>query len=209
VDDLTLMIDVARDHGLRTFAHCSGIEGIRNAVEAGIGSIEHGFFMDQPMLERMAEKDIAWVQTFSPVHFQWTHPEFAKWSPQTITNIRGIVDSHLEHAALAARLGTPLVAGSDAGSHGVVHGQGLIEELLFLIEAGIPMTEVLTSATSRPRRLWGAPSNRIAADANAEFITYSTSPFENSEALRNVESVVRDGRVLHESKNIELDKITA
>ncbi len=44
-----LIVAIAREHGRKTFAHCSGIDGLRIAVEAGIDSIEHGFFMDRGM----------------------------------------------------------------------------------------------------------------------------------------------------------------
>lgn len=199
VDELKLMIEVGRQHDMVTFAHCSGIEGIRVAAEAGVGSIEHGFFMDRAALEQLAEKQIAWVPTYSPVHFQGAHPEYAKWSPETVVKLQKIVDDHLEHSAMAVEIGTPIVAGSDAGSHGVPHGTGLIDELFFMIKAGLPMKEILTSTTSRPRRLWGAQPNRISSGEGAEFITFTDSPFQRPETLRNVELVVREGRVLHRS----------
>lgn len=196
-DELKLIVEVAAEHGLPTFAHCSGIEGVRVATAAGIGSIEHGFFLDRPTLEMAAEKEIAWVPTFSPVHFQWAHPEYASWSDETVAKMRRILDNHSAFCGVAHQLGTQIVAGSDAGSQGVRHGPGLIDELFFFAEAGLPMTEILISATSRPRHLWGAAPNRIATAQPAEFITLGASPYVDRTALRDVRLVVREGRVLH------------
>lgn len=209
VDELKLMIRTGKQHGLKTFAHCSGIDGIRVAAEAGIGSIEHGFFMDRVALEQLAEKQIAWVPTYSPVHFQGAHPEYAKWSPETVAKLQKIVADHLEHSAMAVEIGAPIVAGSDAGSHGVPHGTGLIDELFFMIEAGLPMLEILTAATSRPRRLWGAKKNYIQEGAEAEFITMTDTPFKQPDALRNVERVVREGNILHRAHNTQSTTTTA
>ncbi|MDP6175120.1 MAG: amidohydrolase family protein, partial [Rhodospirillales bacterium] len=85
----------ADHHGRRSFAHCSGIAGLGVATGAGFNSIEHGFFMEPRILEIMARKRIAWVPTFSPVHFQWARPELADWNEETVGNLRAILDTHL------------------------------------------------------------------------------------------------------------------
>jgi imidazolonepropionase-like amidohydrolase len=169
-EELATIVEVAHRAGKKTFAHCSGLDGLEVAVEAGIDSIEHGFFMSRAILEGMAEKGIAWVPTFSPVHFQWARPELAGWSAATIGNLRRILDGHLEHVALADRLGVNLVAGSDAGSPGVPHGAGLVDEIFHFLDAGLSMTAALTAATSRPRRLWDCAAATIALGETAELI---------------------------------------
>ncbi len=185
-EELGLIVSQARELGLRTFVHCSGVAGLETAVAAGVDSIEHGFFMTRDILKSMADKGTAWVPTFSPVHFQWQRPEIAGWDGQTVANLRRILDSHLEHVAMAADMGVPLVAGSDAGSHGVRHGEALIDELGFFSRAGLSMEEVLRSATSRPRSRWGAEPVSIRAGCRAEFIALAGSPFEDPNHLRTV-----------------------
>jgi imidazolonepropionase-like amidohydrolase len=182
--ELRLIVAAAHQRGRRTFAHCSGCDGLEVAVAAGVDSIEHGFFMSREILGRMADKGIAWVPTFSPVHFQWARPELAGWDAAAIGNLRGILDSHLEHVAIAHTLGVELIAGSDAGSPGVVHGTALIDELFHFLAAGIPMRDVLRSATSRPRRLWGLPAVDIRPGNAAEIVMFEQSPFDDPAALR-------------------------
>jgi imidazolonepropionase-like amidohydrolase len=184
-EELATIVEVAHRAGKKTFAHCSGLDGLEVAVEAGIDSIEHGFFMTRSILEGMAAKGIAWVPTFSPVHFQWARPELAGWSEATIGNLRRILDGHLEHVALADRLGVNLVAGSDAGSPGVPHGTGLVDEIFHFLDAGLTMNAALTSATARPRRLWGCEAAMIAPGARAELVALAASPFDDAAALRS------------------------
>lgn len=193
LESLKLIVSVAADHGLKTFAHCSGLDGLELAVAAKVDSIEHGFFMEEGILDAMVEKEIAWVPTFSPVHFQWARPELAGWNENTIGNLRRILDDHLHHVEMAYHKGVQLVAGSDAGSHGVQHGSALIDELDFFLEAGLPMQEVLKSATSRPRRLWGCESIDIAENNIADFVALGSSPFEHANALRDVRMVFSQG----------------
>jgi imidazolonepropionase-like amidohydrolase len=186
VEELTEAVSTAHRLGRKTFAHCSGLAGLEVAVAAGVDSIEHGFFMTREILARMADKRIAWVPTFSPVHFQWARPEVVGWNAATVDNLRRILDSHSEHVAIAHELGVMLVAGSDAGSQGVDHGVALIDELFHFLHAGVPMEAVLKSATSRPRNLWDVPPATIAAGQRVEFIALARSPFEHPNALREV-----------------------
>jgi imidazolonepropionase-like amidohydrolase len=191
-EELRLIVSLARRQGLRTFVHCSGIDGLETAVAAGVDSIEHGFFMTREVLQGMAEQGIAWVPTFSPVHFQWQHPEIAGWNGQTVANLRRILDSHLEHVGLAAELGVPLIAGSDAGSHGVRHGQSLIDELDFFARAGLPMEDILRAATSLPRQRWGVAPARLAAGQQAECVALAGSPFDDPVHLHHLVEVFRE-----------------
>lgn len=191
VESLRLIVRCAREHGLRTFAHCSGTEGIAVSVEAGVDSIEHGFFMTEELLRRMADQGTAWVPTFAPVHFQWRRPEVAGWRPETVLKLGAILEAHREHVARAAQLGVDLVAGSDAGSPGVEHGAGLIDELRCLLECGLSMEQTLRSASSVPRRLWRAEPADIRRGARANLALFDADPFRDPANLLRASEVVR------------------
>jgi imidazolonepropionase-like amidohydrolase len=135
--------------------------------------------MSREILAILAEKQIAWVPTFSPVHFQWARPEIVGWNDEVVANLRRILDSHSEHVAIAVEMGVPVVIGSDAGSHGVRHGAAVIDEIGFLIGAGVPLTKALNAATSLPRKLWRNDTADIKPGSKAEIIGLAESPFEN------------------------------
>lgn len=189
LDELRTIVALAHELGLRSFAHCSGTEGIDVAVRAGVDSIEHGFFMTGEILLRMADQGTAWVPTFSPVHFQWQRPELAGWKAQTVAKLRAILDSHREHVALAARLGVHLVAGSDAGSPGVEHGAGLIAELNHFLDCGMTMAQALRAASSLPRRLWGVEPAQIRIGAAVDLTLFDADPFHDRANLARVGGV--------------------
>lgn len=189
VDEARLIVRTARELGLLTYCHCSGTDGLAIATEAGIDSIEHGFFMEEQYLNVMAEKQIAWVPTFKPVYFQYERPELAGWSETTVAKLWEILDRHFVMIEKADRLGVPIVAGSDAGSYGVPHGSSLVDELLFHHRVGLSVERVLASGTSTPRRLWNCPSADIAAGNRADLIALAGSPFDRIEHLRSVTAV--------------------
>ncbi len=180
LEELSALVDISHAKGMQTFAHCSGLAGLELAIKARVDSIEHGFFMNKEILEKMAEHQIAWVPTFSPVYFQWKYPEYAGWDENTVENLRRIIDSHYQHVKIAQALGVLLVAGSDAGSYGVDHGRALIDELLHFLAAGLSLEEALTSATSRPRTLWSLPSANIEVGNQIDVVGFKSCPLKKA-----------------------------
>lgn len=193
-DELRLIVAQAHARDRKTFAHCSGVAGLETAVAAGVDSIEHGYFMTRDILGRMADKRIAWVPTFSPVHFQRAESHHAGWDEATVNNLSRLLDDHAEQVRHAHALGVAVLAGSDAGSPGVDHGSGLIDELLHLARAGLPMQALLQAASSLPRSLWNMPPATITPGNRADMIMLAHSPFDDPHALREVRLVLRGAR---------------
>jgi imidazolonepropionase-like amidohydrolase len=184
LEEARLVVATAQACGRRTFAHCSGAKGLAIAAQAGVGSIEHGFFMDRETLTTMADKDVAWTPTFCPVHFQWARPEVVGWSPQTVGNLRRILDEHARHLLLAHQLGVRLLLGTDAGSMGVEHGHAVFAEIERYLEAGLPLEAVLQAATATARRHFGLASPTLAKGAIFDAVLLPKSPFQDIGALR-------------------------
>jgi len=184
LEDTRLAVETARACSRNTFAHCSGVKGLAIAAAAGVGSIEHGFFMNRGTLSLMLTNGVAWTPTFCPVHFQWAHPEAVGWSPQTVGNLRRILDDHARHLALAHEMGVTLLLGTDAGSMGVEHGYAVFEEIDRYLEAGLPLEATLRAATSTARRHFGFESTTLARGAPFDALLFAKSPFEDVRTLR-------------------------
>ncbi len=187
-----LVVETARAHGRNTFAHCSGQKGLAIAAQAGIGSIEHGFFMNRETLAMMRDNRVAWTPTFCPVHFQWAKPEAVGWPPATVDNLRRILDSHAEHLRLADEMGVELLLGTDAGSMGVEHGYAVFDEIDRYLEAGLSLRRTLHAATAAARRHFGFAHDRLAAGAPFDAQLLDASPFDDLQALRQPRKVWAD-----------------
>jgi len=109
---------------------------------------------------------------------------------------------------LASRLGVPLIAGSDAGSYGVKHGSALLDEIVFMHEAGIPLELVLHGATSLPRKTWNCQNADIAEGNKADLLLLNGSPFDDPANLRELLAVYKDGWFEPENQNVEACKDT-
>lgn len=197
VEELTEFVRAARARGRQTFVHCSGHDGVTNCIGARVDTIEHGFFVDAGQLARMRDADIAWVPTFAPVQFQVDRPEACGWSKEICANLRRILDGHAASLVKAAELGVRIIAGSDAGSHGVPHGRGLLDELVLMEQAGLSALRVIHAATGAAAARLGFAEKfgELRAGAKARFILTEADVRATVANLRQPKTVVFDGAV--------------
>ncbi|MDH5399667.1 MAG: amidohydrolase family protein [Cyclobacteriaceae bacterium] len=145
--EVAACVKAARSKGMQIFAHASGQEGIENAILGGVDTIEHGFSMSEEQLLKMRDFDIAWVPTFVPVQFYYEALRKNKAGWKQLDILKKVLDQHAQMLIKAHELGVTIIAGSDAGSRGVPHGQGLLNELVLMEKAGMNPLDVLKSAT--------------------------------------------------------------
>jgi imidazolonepropionase-like amidohydrolase len=194
----------AQSFGRQTFAHASGDTGIERALDGGVDSIEHGFFVRDDQLAKMRDRQIAWVPTFAPVQRQVDHADRMGWDANIVSNLRKILDGHAASLVKAHEMGVQIIAGSDAGSYGVPHGLGFFYELELMERAGLTPLAVLNAAT-------GAPSSRLAFKEKfgqikpgfrPRFIVTRHSPLETVANLGKDKLVVFDGQIIASDGNI-------
>lgn len=190
MEELIFLVGTAERYGLKTMTHCSGEQGLEMAVEAGVGSIEHGFFMSDRILSIMRDKHIAWVPTFIPVHFQLDNPHYAGWNDKSIDSLKRILDDHRSSLLKAETRGNLIFTGSDAGSYGVEHGFSFMEELRLNYEAGVSLSNLLNWATIAPRKFWNMEDHSIIPGNKADIIALEGNPFEDFHYLLTKKEVV-------------------
>ncbi|GAB5559458.1 MAG: amidohydrolase family protein [Synoicihabitans sp.] len=206
VEELSTFVNASRDRGKHTMVHCSGNDGVDNCIAARVDTVEHGYFIDDDQLSRIRDADTVWVPTFAPVQFQIDEPEHIGWSEQVCTNLQRIIDGHSRSLVKAQELGVRIVAGSDAGSHGVPHGWGFLRELELMQSAGLTATQVLATATGAGRKRMGYAESfgALLPGYKSRFLLTTHDVLQDVAQLRRPKTVVFDGHVItsgdHESQ---------
>lgn len=201
-EEIASLVAAARRYGKQTFAHATGDLGIDRAIDGGVDSIEHGFFVREDQLARMRDKDIAWVPTFAPVQVQVDEADRMGWDEKTVANLRRILDQHAALLVKAREMGVTIIAGSDAGSCGVAHGIGFQFELELMERAGLSSLDVINAATGKSAQRFGyyEKIGRIQVGCRTRFILTKHSPLETVANLRKPKLCVFDGLLLHSKK---------
>ncbi|MCC8138714.1 MAG: amidohydrolase family protein [Lachnospiraceae bacterium] len=130
-ESIRRMIDTAHDAGMAVMAHCNGDRTCFYTLEAGVDSLEHGFFMEDETLALLAERGTAWLPTFAPVANLLGHGRFPE------AEVQKNLAMQAERVKKAAALGAHIGLGSDAGAWMVPHGQGTVDEYQELKKAGV------------------------------------------------------------------------
>ena len=202
--EVSNLVAAAKSFGRQTFAHASGDAGIERAIDGGVDSVEHGFFVREDQLARMRDRQIAWVPTFAPVQNQIDHADIMNWDDGVVSNLKKILDQHAASLAKAHQMGVQIIAGSDAGSYGVAHGLGFLYELELMERAGLPSLAVINAATgnSSSRLGYSEPFGQIKPGYISRFILTNHTPLETVSSLREPKSVVFDGDVFESGEAI-------
>jgi imidazolonepropionase-like amidohydrolase len=199
------LVNAAKSFGKQTFAHASGDVGIDRVIDGGADSVEHGFFVREDQLAKMRDRQIAWVPTFAPVQEQVDHADLMGWDAEVVSNLQKILDQHAASLVKAHALGVQIIAGSDAGSVGVAHGVGFLNELELMERAGLPALAVLNAATgnSSSRLGYKEKFGQIKAGYLSRFLLTRHSPLETTVNLRKQKSIVFDGEVFESGGDAE------
>ena len=141
LSDVKELVHIAHEEGFAVMTHASGTEKVRFAAEAGVDSIEHGYYIDNETLQILKEKQIVWVPTAV------TSENLIKTERFNEDEVKKISDCHKAAIKEAAGLGVLIGCGSDAGAYAVRHGQGAVDEYNLLHELiGINTDSILKSA---------------------------------------------------------------
>ncbi len=192
--EIRVIVDEAHKRGIAVAAHAIGFNGIRNAVQAGVDTIEHGHQLTPELTADLASRDGTLVPTlfvYRQIAEQPSIPDYAQ------TKAKAIVDEHRRAVRLAQEAGLRIGAGSDAGSPMTPHG-ALIDELLALVNAGVSPGDALRAATQDAARVLGLGHElgRVAPGFLADLVLVPENPLADLGRLRSISSVWKGGRLV-------------
>ncbi len=199
LDEMRAAIEEARKAGRRTAAHAMGVDGIADAVKAGITSIEHGVYLSDEVVRSMRRDGTFLVPTLiAPVAI--TEGGLKAGIPEfMVRKSEYVLSAHVQSFQKALDAGVAIAAGSDAGTPLNPHGS-LVPELVLMVQHGMTPLQAIRSATSAAADLLGlgASLGRIAPGYAADLIAVAGNPADRIEALDDVRHVFVNGRTLRE-----------
>ncbi|WP_020006812.1 metal-dependent hydrolase family protein [Salinicoccus albus] len=201
LEELKVIVEEAQfRNGVKVMAHAQGLEGIRQCVEAGIHSIEHGIYMDDEICGKMKDQGTYLVPTLlAPVSVLEFADELGM-SKAAIEKSEEVIQIHKESFTRAYNAGVKIAMGTDAGVF--KHGTNL-RELELMVECGMTPMDAITASTKTAAECLGYTDTGLVKEGyTADFILSKENPLENIGALKahdNIQMVAKDG-VIH--KNI-------
>ena len=162
LDELKTIVDEAKNNGLKVSAHSHSLIGIRNAIEAGMDSIEHGTFVDRKTAKTMKEKNVSLIPTLLVHHYLYKNgfPKWDVYGNEKKAKLKDIIGIQKENIANAYEEGVNILMGTDSGV--IPHGHNL-EELSHLVSIGMSPAEAIASGTIKAAEFLG--KDNLGTDA--------------------------------------------
>lgn len=194
-EELNAAVDEARKFGLKVAAHAHGTQGIKDAVRAGVASIEHGTFLDDEAIRLMKERGTYLVADI--YDDEYIQGEGKK---------NGLPVDFLEHDADLGRIqrenfrkavqaGVKIAFGTDAGVF--PHGTNALQ-FAWMVKYGLTPMQAIQSATAWAADLLGKSGElgSLKPGKKADLIAVDGNPVDDVTTLERVQFVVKDGKIV-------------
>jgi imidazolonepropionase-like amidohydrolase len=198
VDEMRVIVDEAHKQKLKVAAHATTAEGIKNAVAAGVDSIEHGTGANREDLEMMKAKGIFLVPTVGLAYALSDPQRRDELSPKQLQRREAYRQQMQQVIQLAEDLGVPIASGFDAESP-QTQGKNA-NELVALTVVGMTPLQAIRAATVNASELigWQDRIGAIEAGKLADLIAVDGDPLSDIKTLERVKFVMKGGKVVKE-----------
>ncbi len=146
--ELRAGFEEAAKAGKLSASHAQGSEGIKNAVRAGVRTIEHGIFLDEEAISLMLERGTYFSMTLVAPKMINDYGEAAGVPKFMVDKSAWVMEAHLKSAAAAYQAGVKIICGTDAGTPFNKHGESVVVELQLMRQIGMSPMDIIKAATS-------------------------------------------------------------
>ena len=195
--EIRAAVEEAAKRGTFVAAHAHGAEGIKNAIRAGVRTIEHGSYLDDEGIELMV-KHGTWLVA-DVYNGDYTEEVGTRdgWSAEILRKNRETTDIQRAAFAKAVKAGVRIGFGTDSGIY--PHGDNA-RQFAYMVKYGMTPLDAIRTATLSAAASLGRSQElgSIATGKFADLIAINGDPLEDIDRMRNVSGVIKQGLLIHQ-----------
>jgi imidazolonepropionase-like amidohydrolase len=190
-EEMKAMVEESHRLGHRVAAHAMGRDGIDAALKAGVDSIEHGYGLDEELMDRMVRQGTYWCPTIY-VGVYVAEGRAAAGAPIWLT----MRDLEAKAFGVALRKGVKIAFGTDAG--GFAWTENAAKEFNYMVRYGMTPMQAIQSATIVAADLLERPNDMGAIEAGkyADIVAVAGDPLSDITKLEHLNFVMKGGEVV-------------
>jgi imidazolonepropionase-like amidohydrolase len=194
VEELRAAVQEAHAAGRKVAAHAHGAQGIRNAITAGIDSIEHASLIDDEGIRMAKEHGTYLVMDIYNDDYILGKARDYNIPEEFVEKEKKLGQLQRDNFRKAHAAGVKMAFGSDAGVY--PHGDNA-KQFAYMVQYGMTPAEAIRAATSSAADLLGqaADLGTLEAGKYADLIAVIADPLADVHALENVGFVMKGGKV--------------
>jgi imidazolonepropionase-like amidohydrolase len=199
LDEMKAIVDEAHMASMKVAAHAHGAAGIKDAIRAGVDTIEHASLIDDEGI-KLAKQRGAWL-SMDIYNTEYTQAEGKKNGvlEDNLRKDREIADVQRENFRKAHAAGAKMIFGSDAGVY--PHGDNA-RQFRWMVKYGMTPVEAIQAATVNAADALGRNDRGVLeAGRFADLIAVSGDPSQDVTVLESVPFVMKGGDVVKDSRS--------
>lgn len=193
LEELRVLVEEATAAGIFVMAHAQATAGIKNAIRAGIRSVEHGIYLDDEAIEMMLARGTWLVPTLMAPRGVIDAAEAGAAIPEaSVAKAREVVEIHRASFAKAVEACVNIAMGTDSGV--TPHGLNL-RELALMVEGGMTPMQAIEATTRSAAELMGLGDElgTLEAGKRADLVVVDGDPLEVATLAERITAVYQDG----------------
>ena len=194
-DQLRAVVTTAKARGKFVTAHAHGAVGIKNAIRAGVRSIEHASLIDDEAL-KMAKASGTWLvmDIYNGDYIDDVGTR-EKWPEEYLRKNRETTDIQRAGFAKAVKMGVKIAYGTDSGVY--PHGDNA-KQFAYMVRYGMTPMQAIQSATIRAAELLGKEDRlgSVQPGCFADLVAVKGDPLQDIRVLENLTHVMKDGKLV-------------
>jgi imidazolonepropionase-like amidohydrolase len=193
--EMAALVDESHRLRKKVAVHCHGDQVAREAIEAGVDSIEHGSFMKPDTLTMMKKKGIFLTPTL--MASEWIMGKIDNYPPALQAKAKAATAARSDMFRNAVKMGVRISFGTDAAVF--PHGQNA-KEFKLMVDLGISPIDALKSATANDAELLGIAQKvgTLEKGKLADVIAVPGDPTADITATERVSFVMKEGRIIRQ-----------
>jgi imidazolonepropionase-like amidohydrolase len=196
--------EAAYRRGVKVMAHAQGAEGVKNALRAGIHSIEHGIYLDDEAIELLLKRGAFLVPTLLAPLAVLEIGESGGMPEYGVMKAREVVEIHSDSISRAHKAGVKIAMGTDAGV--MPHGTNLREMGLMVNIGMTPMQSIVATTKVAAQCLgWEDRVGTVEPGKLADIVVVRTDPLLDIHSLENNDNialVMKDGKLVKDLRDV-------
>jgi imidazolonepropionase-like amidohydrolase len=195
LEEMQAIVAEAHKLGRKVAAHAHGTSAIRDAIIAGVDSIEHASLIDDEGIKLAREKGTYLVMDIYNDDFILQEGEKAGMLPESIAKEKVIGQTQRDNFRKAFNGGAKMAFGSDSGVY--PHGDNA-KQFAYMVKYGMTPMQAIQSATINAADLlgWKDRVGSISAGKFADIVAVKGDPFANIGELTKIDFVMKGGAVI-------------
>jgi len=193
-DEIAVVVTVGHNAGMKVTAHAHGAQSIKDAILAGVDSIEHASLIDDEGIRLARDNGVALSMDIYNGDYINTVGKEENWPEEFLRKNRETTDEQRSGFTKAHQAGVRIVYGTDAGVY--PHGDNA-KQFSYMVKQGMTSVEAIQAATVHAADVmgWGNQVGRINPGFFADIVALRDNPISNIQALEKIDVVIKGGQL--------------